>query len=196
MCRLYLRYTAWKVSIFWVFLVLIFRHLNWISPYLFVCSPNAGKYGPGKLKIRTLFTQWLIRSHNDEAAPFSKTWEENSNRNWFGLFHFHNYLKLTKMGRFLLLWIEIQNSKDRLTYIQCWERNKFLFQPMCVRTSIKIYTPLPCTHVLWNPLTLYTMYVFLRDDSKTNFTAKMENWTLSLLCHHFSLFSLTPSHSC
>ena len=139
MCRLYLRYTAWKVSIFWVFLVLIFRHLNWISPYLFVCSPNAGKYGPGKLKIRTLFTQWLIRSHNDEAAPFSKTWEENSNRNWFGLFHFHNHLKLTKMGRFLLLWIEIQNSKDRLTYVQCWERNKFLFQPMRKTAHVRTY---------------------------------------------------------
>ena len=27
------------------------------AEFLFVFSPNAGKYGPGKLRIRTLFTQ-------------------------------------------------------------------------------------------------------------------------------------------
>ena len=30
------------------------------SPYLSVFSPNAGKYGQEKLRIRILFTQWLI----------------------------------------------------------------------------------------------------------------------------------------
>ena len=29
-----------------------------ITQYLSVISPNAGKYGPEKLPIRTLFTQW------------------------------------------------------------------------------------------------------------------------------------------
>ena len=29
-------------------------------PYLSVFSLNAGKYGPEKLRIRTLFTQWLV----------------------------------------------------------------------------------------------------------------------------------------
>ena len=41
-------YTAWKVSIFGVFLVPIF-------PFAF--GLNTGKYGPEKLEIRTLFTQ-------------------------------------------------------------------------------------------------------------------------------------------
>ena len=39
--------TAWKVSVFGVFLVRI---------YLSVYGRNAGKYGPEKLGIRTLFT--------------------------------------------------------------------------------------------------------------------------------------------
>ena len=59
--------TAWKVSIFGVFLVRIFPHSDWIrwdtlskfSPNS-VFSPNAGKYGPEKLQIRTLFTQWYL----------------------------------------------------------------------------------------------------------------------------------------
>ena len=61
--------TAWKVSVFGDFLVLIFPHSDWIrsiSPYsvnteyISVFSPNAGKYGPEKLRIRTLFTQFQI----------------------------------------------------------------------------------------------------------------------------------------
>ena len=43
--------TAWKVSIFGVFLVCIFPHSDWIrwdTSYLYVFSPNAGKYRPEK----------------------------------------------------------------------------------------------------------------------------------------------------
>ena len=60
-------YNAWKVSVFGVFLVRIFPHLDWIQrdpPYLSVFSLNAVKYGPEKLQIQTLFTQcylgWII----------------------------------------------------------------------------------------------------------------------------------------
>ena len=39
----------WSIfSRIWTFFIL----------YLSVCSPNAGKYGPEKLRIRPLFTQW------------------------------------------------------------------------------------------------------------------------------------------
>ena len=44
--------SAWKVSVFGVFLVRIFSHLNWIrkdTPYLSVLSPNTGKYRLEKL---------------------------------------------------------------------------------------------------------------------------------------------------
>ena len=50
--------TAWKVLVFGVFLVPIFPCLDWMIPYLSVVSPNAGKYGPKQLQIRTLFTQY------------------------------------------------------------------------------------------------------------------------------------------
>ena len=54
--------TAWNVSVFGAFLVRIFKYLNWIwrdTEYLSVFSPNVEKYWPEKL--RTLFTQWLLR---------------------------------------------------------------------------------------------------------------------------------------
>ena len=44
---------VWKVSIFGVFLVCILPHSNWIR----VISPNTGKYGPQKLRLRTRSTQ-------------------------------------------------------------------------------------------------------------------------------------------
>ena len=53
-----------KMSVFGVFVVLIFSHSDWIwrdTKYLSVLSPNAGKYGPGKPRIRILFTQWCSR---------------------------------------------------------------------------------------------------------------------------------------
>ena len=52
--------TAWKVSKYGVFLVRFFPYSDWIrrnTPYLLVFSLNAGKYGPDKLRIRTVFTQ-------------------------------------------------------------------------------------------------------------------------------------------
>ena len=51
--------TAWKVSIFRVFLVFIFLHSDWIQYQYSVFSQNAGKYGPEKVWMETLFTQWI-----------------------------------------------------------------------------------------------------------------------------------------
>ena len=58
---------TWKVSVFGVFLVHIFPHSDWIrrdTPYLSVFSPYTGKLGPEKLRIRTLFTQWVGFTHH------------------------------------------------------------------------------------------------------------------------------------
>ena len=52
--------TVWKVSVFGVFLVRIFLILTEYGEIRSVFSPNAGKYGPKKLQIRTLFTQCLL----------------------------------------------------------------------------------------------------------------------------------------
>ena len=54
--------TVWKVSLFRVFLVHIFSHLDlaFRKPHhaFSVFNPNPGKYGREKLRIRTLFTHW------------------------------------------------------------------------------------------------------------------------------------------
>ena len=55
--------TAWKVSVFGVFLVRLLGHSEWIwsdTIYLSVSSSNAGKYAPEKLQIRTFFTQSML----------------------------------------------------------------------------------------------------------------------------------------
>ena len=52
--------SAWKLFAFGVFLLRIFQYLDWICRdilYLFVFNLNVEKYGPEKLRIRTLFTQ-------------------------------------------------------------------------------------------------------------------------------------------
>ena len=49
-------HTVWKVSMFGDFPVRIFTYSDWIL-YLSVLNPNAGIYGPEKLRIRTLFRQ-------------------------------------------------------------------------------------------------------------------------------------------
>ena len=63
--------TAWKMSVFGVFLFYIFPHSEWIprdTPYLSVFNPNAKKYGPEKLRIRTLFTQSSV-SDRETLSP-------------------------------------------------------------------------------------------------------------------------------
>ena len=59
-------YTAWKLSVFRVFLVCILLRSDWIrrdNMYLSVFCQYAGKFGPEKLRIRTLFTQWYTFKH-------------------------------------------------------------------------------------------------------------------------------------
>ena len=55
-------FTAWKMSVLGVFMVRNFLYLVWIrrdTEYLSVISPDAGKYGPEKLRIQALFTHCL-----------------------------------------------------------------------------------------------------------------------------------------
>ena len=62
------------MSVFGVFLYRVFLHSDWIRRvilYLFVFSPNKGKYGPEKLQLRTFLRSVLytlqtpipVRSH-------------------------------------------------------------------------------------------------------------------------------------
>ena len=124
---IYLTNTAWKVSVFGVFLVRTFPHSDWIrrdSLYLSVFSPNAGKGGPKKLWIRTLFTQWKFslglrkkRCQASEQIKYlnflcqkSKRWKPLTNQivNLFSSFvhqkykHLSNEYQLSKLGRYQL----------------------------------------------------------------------------------------------
>ena len=84
--------TVWKVYVLEVFLACIFPHSNWLrrdTPYLSVFSLNTGKYGPEKLRIRTLMTQcwqnslttkiaicsWKFVPFNKVALPKAKIFE-------------------------------------------------------------------------------------------------------------------------
>ena len=63
--------TAWKVSVFGVFLVCIFPQSDWIrrdTPQLSVFSPNAGKKEPENLQIRIIFTLWDFRKKSPEIS--------------------------------------------------------------------------------------------------------------------------------
>ena len=63
--------TAWKVSVFGVFLVRIFPQSDWIlrdTPQLSVFSPNAGKKEPENLQIRIIFTLWDFRKKSPEIS--------------------------------------------------------------------------------------------------------------------------------
>ena len=71
-----------EVSVFGVFLVRIFPYSDWIrrdTPYLSLFSPNAGKYGPEKLWIRTLFTQCVFvkNSNNIDVWQTSQYVSQN-----------------------------------------------------------------------------------------------------------------------
>ena len=48
------------------------------TEYLSVFSPNAGKYGPEKLRIRTLFTQCIVWGQKIQSLYD----QENANRNY------------------------------------------------------------------------------------------------------------------
>ena len=66
---------AWKVSVFGVFLVRIFPHLDCIrrdTKHLSVFGPNVGKYGPEKLQILMFFRHYdiFINNRNKHYASF------------------------------------------------------------------------------------------------------------------------------
>ena len=66
--------TAWKVSLFEVFLFYIFRHSDWKrrdTDYFSVFSQNVGECGPEKLRIRTLFTRWTTRTLSMQKKYFT-----------------------------------------------------------------------------------------------------------------------------
>ena len=86
----YIIFTAWKLSVFGVFLVRIFPHSDWIRrdiPYFSVFSLNAGKYGPEKLRTQTLHsmpkTNIFLLKNAKQAKVFLKTVHLEKSRSSF-----------------------------------------------------------------------------------------------------------------
>ena len=52
--------TAWKVSKYGVFLVRIFPYLEWMNKEIYPVNLHARNYEPEKLRIWTIFTQWIF----------------------------------------------------------------------------------------------------------------------------------------
>ena len=76
--------TAWKVSKYGVFLVRVSPHLDWIrrdTRYLSVFSPNAGKYGPEK--VRYLDTFHTVKKRESKPCLNQKTTRSNAKIIWY-----------------------------------------------------------------------------------------------------------------
>ena len=72
--------SEWKMFVFAVFLICIFQHSDWIrwdTPYLSVFSPDAGKYGPKKLRIWTLYAM-NNNSNNNNIIIIHASYEQCS----------------------------------------------------------------------------------------------------------------------
>ena len=94
--------TAWEVSVFKVFLVHIFPHLDWIRRD----TPYAGKYGPVKIQIRTLFQAVNIMFLQNIQYMLSNVFTSSSSL--FGLnpqnFSLKNYLYFPKKPALKNFW--------------------------------------------------------------------------------------------
>ena len=87
--------TAQTVYVFGVILVRVFPHSDWIrreTECLFVFNPNAGKYRPKYLRIRTLFRQcgWV--------DLYIMIWSTCLDLNWIPLKPFNTYPCLVVAG--------------------------------------------------------------------------------------------------
>ena len=108
--------TAWKVSVFEVFLVRIYSHLEWIwrdRKYLSAFSPNAGKQGPEKLRIRTVFTQRVHR-HGKLTSIYDYFISLLTKIIFSGKFHFRTSCKHPLRYMFLFLLVFFSSSLGNL----------------------------------------------------------------------------------
>ena len=96
------------------FLVCILPH----SDYLFVFSPNVGKYGPEKLRIWTLFTQCnFMYSLTSLTIIISKMFSNNSSIS-------NDSINFTKIN---YLYLEVVVAHNQSQYILRPGRNQLIF---------------------------------------------------------------------
>ena len=141
----YVTITAWKVSLFGVFLVRTFPHSDCIrrdTPYLSILGPNARIYEPEKLRMRTLFTQWikLALSFYDQGPHSSvilmNSWYFNIAYNLFSWYFIHSLNlpliknKANSRKRYISIHEHLSDSTNGLilskNVLTCAQCNRFL----------------------------------------------------------------------
>ena len=131
--------TAWKVSVFGVFLARIFPHLDLIrrdKEYLSVFSPNSRKCSLEKLRILTLFTQCNSALKSQSMLNLSKyAYHTNDNclwtnfwRNLYCYYHYCycNRLALQLFSEIILIFWSLCKSEASLEPSQTFKMDLIL----------------------------------------------------------------------
>ena len=132
------------MPVFGFFLGCIFPHLDWIrrdASYLSVVNPNAGKYGPEKLRIRTHFTlclaakSCLLFLQSVSAYMFDRVLSTPLKVSWsktqimtvmFGK-KLHCYMPKHGELKYSIFKQNISNAKRRIWDTK-WRRRKFYIE--------------------------------------------------------------------
>ena len=122
--------TSWKVSVFGVFLVRILPQSDWIrrnTLFLSVLIPNEGKYGPVKLRIRTLFTHFISIYSELNYCPWvfllckfgdhSSCWHHCTRKTKFSIKVF--FIKCDQIRIFLWIWSHLLKKFLMENFIFC-----------------------------------------------------------------------------
>ena len=125
-------------------LVCIFPHSDWIrrhTPYLFVFSPNAGKWGPEKLQIPTLFAHYLfvcVRLSPGSKSPSTKFQLMNQYRVFRWFYTTLNVSRMLRRHRFF--FFAYVHALKRVFYRHTTEMSI----PLKIRNHLNFSTPNKC----------------------------------------------------
>ena len=115
--------------------------LDFSGSYFHTFSPNVGIYGPEKLQIRTLFTQWSLRWRKNWCSFYMKNLYGNFNFISLSLFWKVTYLKKS-LTQTYLQWIHILTGLHySVMSVHITNLQQILSKvPLCFSTSIKVWS--------------------------------------------------------
>ena len=146
----------------WSFLVRIFPHSDWRrrdTKYLSVFCPNAGKYRPGKLKIRTLFTKWYLFTGGSDQDLFCFCFNLfNSSK----VIHSSNGDQLEDVEvKYILLFSSFEvmpQMLKRRTYFSTYSKSSLQFILILPHSTVPLVF-LPKTRIQWNKAKSWLKYM-------------------------------------
>ena len=125
---------------------LIQIHINTLNTEISVLSPNAGKYGPEKLQIRTLFTQCVYLTHF--VAMFHFCIPENNKTRGFLTF------TLCRNRALVWNWLKTTRLQHKLKCLIRADHKYFCLRESCIffNLFIQIYV----NEQVWNECLVQT----------------------------------------